>query len=378
MSDYQKFYEVAVRAYRELHQYPELDFELEKTVTVVKRVLGDFGIEYTEKYGKGSVVAEIGNGQKVLAFRADMDALPIEEKSDLNFSSKIKGRMHACGHDSHTAILLAVAGYLKGRESQLNCKVRFIFQPSEEGIESGAKMMLDNGVMEGVSQILATHCEPQMKAGEIGVCVGNYMAACMSIKITFFGKSAHATIPEEGIDAIAMANEAYLKIKEAVKKEAGNTRYIWSAGRFHGGQVNNVICDECYIGATFRFYDYEFALRVEEIIKDVCNAIAKEYGGKVDIDCKISTGAVVNDSKMVDYICEIAQKLGVSVNQHSSKMTSEDFGWYVKEKPGVLFRYGTYNEEMNNKEVLHNCGFKIYEPAMQTAIKIFAEYALNF
>lgn len=206
------FYAVSVR--RQLHKYPEIGFELEKTVKKVSEELNKIGIAYTYSYGKGSVVAEMGQGERMIALRADMDALPVEEKTDLPYKSKIPGQMHACGHDSHTAILLAVAKYLKENENKLNCKVRLIFQPSEEGQISGAKMMVDNGVCDGVDHIICTHCDNEMDIGKIGICYGNCMSACVPAAIRFIGKASHATVPQFGVDANAMAVEAYQKLKE--------------------------------------------------------------------------------------------------------------------------------------------------------------------
>ena len=178
-----EIYSRAVSVRRDLHTCPELGFDLVQTVAIVKAELDRYEIAYTEKYGKESVVADIGSGEKTLALRADMDALPVEEKTDLPYASKIRGRMHACGHDSHTAILLAVARYLKSVEDRLSCRVRLIFQPSEECAESGAKMLVENGVMEGVDHIICTHCENALECGKIGVCVGDYMAACVPLSI---------------------------------------------------------------------------------------------------------------------------------------------------------------------------------------------------
>ena len=172
-----ELFNYAVDIRRQLHQYPEIGFELEKTVKLVSEELDKIGMTYTYEYGKGSVVAELGQGDKMIALRADMDALPIEEKTDLPYKSKITGKMHACGHDSHTVVLLAVAKYLKINEDKLRCKVRLIFQPSEEGAISGAKMMVDNGVMDGVDHIICTHCENILEVGKIGVCSGNCMSA---------------------------------------------------------------------------------------------------------------------------------------------------------------------------------------------------------
>ena len=214
-----KLYEYARGIRRRIHEYPEVGFELDETVKLVSEELRQMGIEYTYAYGKGSVVAELGRGKRTLALRADMDALPIEEKTGLPYSSRIRGQMHACGHDAHTAILLAVARYLKENEEALPAKVRLIFQPSEEGAVSGARMMTERGVCDGVDRIISTHCDNDIESGNIGICYGDYMAACVPLTLRFIGKSSHATLPEHGVDAIAMANEAYLRMKKAVAEE---------------------------------------------------------------------------------------------------------------------------------------------------------------
>lgn len=372
-----KYYERAVKLYRELHQVPELGFDLEETVRIVRSELEDCGISYTEKYGKGSIVAEIGGGERCIALRADMDALPIEEKSGLEFSSMHKGVMHACGHDSHTAILLSVARFLKENERKLGFRVRLIFQPSEECAESGAKMMVENGVMDGVDHIVATHCDPSIKAGEIGVCEGEYMAACVPTRITFFGRSSHATIPEKGIDAIAMANKAYAELKAAVINEAKGTKYIWSVGRFEGGSAHNIICDRCEMDISFRFYDMDLAARMKKETERICRGIANEYGGDVAIDWHMSTGPVINSGEIVKAFKNSAQGAGIKTNGIAAVMTSEDFGWYLTKADGCLFRYGTGDEDFGSVHPLHSCNFKIYEPSMKTAIAAFGEYLMK-
>ena len=162
----------------ELHRIPELGFDLPRTVAVVKRELDQIGIDYTEQYGKGSIVAELNPEKKdfTIAIRADMDALAITEQSGVEYTSEIEGRMHACGHDAHTAILVGTAKALFEMKDEIACRVRFIFQPSEECPVSGAKMMIDNGVMDGVNVIICLHvCE--CNSGEIGICVGAHQAA---------------------------------------------------------------------------------------------------------------------------------------------------------------------------------------------------------
>lgn len=377
MKNIEVYYEKALELYKTLHEHAEVGFDLPETVKIVKKELDNLGIKYTEKYGKGSVVAEIGEGERIIALRADMDALPIEETSGVPFASKNKGMMHACGHDSHTAILLAVARYLKENENLLKVKVRLIFQPSEECAISGAKMLVDNGVMEGVSQILCTHCENEIDFGEIGVCAGDYMAACVPLKIIFYGKSSHATLPKHGIDAIAMANDAYIKLKAFVKENFEKDDYVWSVGRFSGGTAHNVICDRCEMDVSFRFFNVEHSKIIEKGVKKICEDIAERYGGKTQVLWEMSTGPVINDSEIIDKIRSIANKNLIKINQVKKRMSSEDFGWYLQKAKGAIFRYGTKNDECGCNTVAHTSSFKIYPEGMKTAITVFCDYVIN-
>ena len=372
--DYTKYYERAVELYRKLHSTAEVGFELDSTAYIVKEELSRLGIEYTEKYGRCSVVAEIGKGERCIALRADMDALPIEEKSGLPFSSKNKGKMHACGHDSHTAILLSVARVLKENEEKLGLRVRLIFQPSEEGAVSGAKMVVDAGVMEGVSEVISTHCENSMDVGKIGIRAGDYMAACIPATLKFFGKSTHAALPEFGIDAIAMAAEAYAEMKAAVAALAGGKKYIWSVGKFSGGEVHNVVADLCEMAISFRFYDTEFAEQAEREVRRICKEVAARYGGSFELDWKMSACAVHNNVEITEKFEKIMRESVFSVEEMPQKMSSEDFCWYLTKAPGMIFRFGTRNEEKGCTALAHRCDFKIDEVGMKTAISAFCEY----
>lgn len=373
-----ELFDYAVSIRRQLHKYPEIGFELENTVKLVSEELDKIGIAYTYEYGKGSVVAELGQGEKMIALRADMDALPVEEKTNVPFKSKIPGQMHACGHDSHTAVLLAVAGYLKENESKLNCKVRLIFQPSEEGAVSGAKMMVDNGVMDGVDHIICTHCETAIDTGKIGICYGDYMAACIPATITFLGKTSHAAAPQFGIDANAMAVEAYILLKKKLKHLAGDTHYIWNVGRIQGGYVHNVVSDKCEMDISFRFYDMDFAKRVEEKTREICNDISANYGGKVDVRWNMSTYPVYNNIELTTQFEYICKEAGLSVIPMSKKMSSEDFAHYLTKSPGMLFRFGTRNEETGCIAPAHRNDFCIDEKGMKSAIHAFCAYIMNF
>ena len=366
-----------VNVRRELHTCPEVGFELPLTAGIVCRELDAMGIVHTDRYGKYSVVAEIGEGEEILALRADMDALPIEEKTGLPYASKIKGAMHACGHDAHTAILLGVARYLKAHECELTKRVRFIFQPAEESAVSGARMMVENGVMNGVCEVISTHCDNSIPVGEAGLCRGDYMAACIPATLTFHGKSAHATLPEAGIDAIAMAVACYNRLQDMVKAEAGTRPFIWSVGKLCGGTAHNIICDTCSMDISFRFYDLAFAARVAENVREICADVARTFGGSIDILFDMSTGAVHNDVALCDAFEGELRQLGIRVNPLQAVMTSEDFGWYLTESCGLLFRFGTGNEVLGCTAALHTDTFRIDENGMKTAFLAFASHALK-
>ncbi|MBQ8311288.1 MAG: amidohydrolase [Clostridia bacterium] len=367
----------AVRIRRQLHEYPEVGFDLPRTVALVAAELDALGIPHTDRYGTCSIVADIGRGEKTIALRADMDALPVEEKTGLPYASKIPGKMHACGHDSHTALMLAVAKHLKSHEDELPVRVRLIFQPSEEGAISGAKMMVDNGVMDGVDHILCTHCENELDAGAIGVCYGDYMAACIPATIRFLGKSTHAALPHAGVDAIAMAVTAYCKFKEAIEREANGARYIWSVGRFSGGQVHNVVADRCEMDVSFRFYDMDLARRMEAEVRRICEEVAIQYGGETEIDWHMSTGAVYNTPMIVEAFERALATDGLPAQPIPQRMSSEDFGWYLERVPGMIFRFGTRNEALGCTATAHRSDFRIDERGMKNAIRAFCAYVLR-
>ena len=375
-----ELYDYAVDVYRRLHQIPEIGFDLPKTVAEVKKELEAMGIPYSEAYGQCSLVGYLGNKENVptLGLRADMDALPVQEQVDVPFASKTPGVMHACGHDSHTAILLTVAKMLKAQEAELPCNVRLFFQPSEEGAVSGAKMMVENGCLEGVDRVMCVHCEGAVPSGALGIQFGDAMAACVPMTLKFHGLSSHATLPEKGIDAIAMAVDSYGELKAMVKEEAGNRPYIWSVGVFQAGEVHNVIADLCTQKISFRFYDLEFAERVHKRTQQIIEDIAKRYGGRAELEWHMSCGPVYNDPEMAGQLQDIARQMDVPMVVLEPKRSSEDFSWFTSRVPGCLFRYGIYCPEDGCTATAHRPDFKIHEPAMEKAILAFVNFTLNF
>lgn len=375
----QEDFEYAVRIRREIHRHPELSFDLPKTVALVERELDAMGIEWTEQYAPGSVTAMLnpkGTGI-TLGLRADMDALPVEEKTGLPYASEEPGKMHACGHDSHTACLLTAARVLKRYEKQLPCRVKLIFQPSEECAQSGAYAMAENGVMDDVDYVIANHCDNGFESGKLGWHSGDFMAACDPITIDFFGKTAHATIPEQGIDTIAMGMEASAAMKSFVEAEAGSdTPHIFSVNYFHGGTAHNVIADRCTLKLTFRYYDMEFAGRVRSGCIEICNRIAERIGGHAEIDWNMSCAPLHNDEELTACFLESAKKVAELV-ERPSRMSSEDFSWFLLRKPGMLFRTGTRNEALGCTTEAHCNDFRLDESSFRLTVEAFVQFVLD-
>lgn len=240
-------------------------------------------------------------------------------------------------------------------------------------------MMVDNGCLEGVSACVCTHCEPTIPTGTIGIRSGSLMAACAPITLRFYGITSHATIPEKGVNAVAMAVESYTALKEMVKEEAGNRPYIWSVGKFAGGDVYNVIPDLCTQEISFRFYDDEFAERVHQRILEIIDDIAKRYGGRAELDWRVSTCSLHNDHQLVElFTYSIKDIEGLQIVEIPMKKSSEDFAWYTNERPGFLFRYGSRNEEKGCIYAPHRSDFKLDEEALRYPVLAFFNFLMNY
>ena len=371
-------YIVALR--RELHENPELGFELPRTVAIVKRELDKIGIEYTEKYGKSSIVAEMNSDKPfTIALRADMDALAITEETGVEYASKIDGQMHACGHDAHTAILVATAKALFEMRDKIECCVRFIFQPSEECPVSGAKMMVDNGVMEGVDVIVGLHvggCE----SGEIGVRAGAFMAASRPLKMEFFGKSTHAATPHQGHDALAAAVRAYTLIKMMLSTElSALERYICSIGKLNSGTAQNIIPGYAEMVGTIRTFSPE----VDKFIIDRIYGIAESIEREMQVECKITTclksPVVYNDPYTSELVRESAEKVVGKENtvEPEVRLGAEDFAFYGACAPAVFFRLGVHDEEKGFNCNAHNSNFMIDESMLHNGVRTFVQFVLD-
>ena len=375
-----KEYIIALR--REIHEYPEIGFDLPKTIAVVKRELDKLGIEYTEEYGKSSVVATINPDKKdfTIGIRADMDALLIQEKTDLPFKSKIDGQMHACGHDAHTAMLLGTAKALKAMEDKISCRVKLLFQPSEEGQQSGAELMVADGVMDDIDVIIGQHIENWLDVGTVGVCKGASMASSRTVKIQFFGKTAHATLPHSGVDALAAAVKTYNDIQFMLTREMNPfDRYVCSVGKLSAGTTQNVIADYAEMLISVRAYKNEVDEHIAKRIDQIAKNAADELSAKVEIESDLKCFVVYNNPYISELLLSSAGKIvgADNIAEMPIKMSSEDFSQYLTKKPGVFMRLGTRNEKKGCTTLPHNNDFLIDEDAFVYGSDTCVQFVLD-
>ena len=375
-----KEYILALR--HEIHEYPELEFDLPRTLAVVRRELDALGIPYTEQYGRSSIVGYLNPDCKdfTIGIRADMDALPLTEKTDLPYASKIPGAMHACGHDAHTAMLLGTAKALKALEKDLKCRVLLVFQACEEGSDSGAREMVKDGLMDEINLIIGMHIENWLEAGTVGVGEGACMAASHPIHIEFFGKTAHASLPQSGANALAMAVNTYTGIQTMLATRIDPfAKYICCVGQLTAGHTDNVIPDYAQMKISLRSYDTALESFIVENIRAIAENAAKVQGGTVKFHHETKALPVINHPVVRQAVLESAAKVVGERNiaPMPIKMSSEDFSFFVDKKPGAFIRLGTRNAAKGCVTLPHNNDFLLDEDALPIGSQVCVQFVLD-
>ena len=367
---------------RELHMYPELEFELPKTLALIRRELDAMGIPYTEDYGKSSIVAFLNPDCKgfSIALRADTDALPLTEKTGLPYASKHPGIMHACGHDAHTAMLLGTAKALKAVEAELACKVVLLFQACEEGEFSGAKLMVADGVADLADIFVGMHIENWLDVGTVGICPGVCMAASHPLHIEFFGKSAHATLPQSGVDALAMAVETYNGIMNLKATQINPfDQYVCTVGMLAAGTTDNVIPDYAQIKVSLRTYDTKLEAFIVENIRKIAEHAAQRRGGTIRFHEDTKALPLVNHEEVSRKVLASAARIvgEDKLVTMPKKLSSEDFSFYAAKKPGAFLRLGTRNPAKDCTTLPHNNDFMLDEDALEIGSRVFVQFVLD-
>ena len=373
MFDYAAY---ARRLRRELHQYPEIGFDLPRTLALVRRELEDMGIPYTEEYGRSGIVATI-NADKpfTIGIRADMDALPVTEATGLDYASRIEGQMHACGHDIHTAQLLALGRKLNDIRDSLRCCVKLIFTPAEEYITPGAKLMVEDGLMDGIDCAVACHVDPTLPVGQIALREGGINANSMGILTEFFGKSCHANIQQKGVDAIRMAVQAYMGMELMLAREVpSRAPAVLNVGTIHGGNTNNIVCDYVKMFLTTRTHSDELTALMERRIREICEATAQMCGGESKVTVTKLLPYVINHPDVTASLrTSAAAVLGEEcVHTAERSMGGEDFAFLSRVKPCAMFRLG-----VGDTTPLHSTTFCPDEGCFDTGIAVFTQFVLD-
>lgn len=367
---------------RKLHMYPEVGYELPKTLALLRQELEQMGVPYTEQFGKSSIVATV-NPEKshfTIGVRADMDALPIQEANDVPYKSQIQGKMHACGHDAHTAIALTALRKVWEMRNEISCCVKFLFQSGEECAPSGAMLMARDGVMEDIDCIVALHCNPSLDAGQIALSSGAINATSDGFLLDFYGKSTHAANQEEGVDAITMAVRAYTDITFMIAKEiAAKKPVIFNVGSIHGGEANNIICDHCSMFCTLRTQEDSVAEYILDKIRRIIEAVAATADGRAVLTPRKHYPIMFNNEILTRRLHAAAEKVVGAENMHPATrgMGGEDFSYFAMQKPGSMFRLGVRNREQGIVHGLHQDRFDLDEAALEIGVKVFLQFILD-
>ena len=380
----EKLYPEAVKMRRDFHRHPELGFKEVRTAKVVADYLRALNLEVTEGVGKTGVVAVLSGDQagKTVALRADMDALPIQEETGLDFASEIPGVMHACGHDGHTAMLLQVAKLLSSMKSRLKGRVKFIFQAAEELSHGGATLMCQEGAVDDVDAIFGLHIWPTLETGHIGVLSGPMMASADYGYVTVKGKTGHGSQPHKAVDACVVAAQAILGIQTVVSRQIDALDpAVISIGSISGGTAANVIADEVKFTFTVRALSKENREKVPVLVERTIKGITESAGATYEFNYDYCLPPVINDSKAVALVEEVGkQLLGEDKVIRLSKpvMGSEDFSFFQEKVPGAYFFLGGKNEEKGIVPLAHNSKYNFDEDAMLTGISMMAAIAHKF
>lgn len=381
-----KYFKQIVDIRRHLHQYPELSFNEFETAKYIASLLKKWGVEYTSGIAKTGIVCLIKGKnpqKKTIALRADIDALPIEEKNNVSYKSKNKGVMHACGHDAHTASLLGTILILNDLKTEFEGTAKFIFQPAEEKLPGGAKLMIDEGVLKNPEPeiVIGQHVYPELPAGKIGFKSGAYMASSDEIYITIKGKGGHGAMPSKINDTVLIASQIIVAMQQITSKFAPTGMpTVLSFGKMIANGATNVIPDKVYIEGTFRTMDEQWRAKAHKKIKEIATGIAKSMGANAEIDIKIGYPVLMNDDTVTQKAAKAAKQfLGENnVVDLDFRMTSEDFAYYSQLKPSVFYRLGISSDDTKKCSPLHSPHFNINEQALETGMGTMAILALQF
>ena len=368
---------------RELHEHPELMYEEFKTSELIRRELDKLEISYKHPIAETGVLASIGNGNgPCVALRADMDALPIHEETDVSFKSKIDGKMHACGHDCHVSMLLGAARLLKEKEDQINGTVKLLFQPAEEG-GAGGKLMREEGALKNpaVERIFGLHVWPQLPSGQIGSREGTFLAATSSLNLTVKGVGGHAAVPQLTKDPVLTSARIITNLQSIVSRELDPLDSgVVSITVINGGNASNVIPSDVIVKGTLRSLTMDGLRELQKRVKEIAEGIAQTHGCEAIVEYVGNDyPPTVNDSDMWKF----AKGIGIdllgdeNVSDLDAVMGGEDFAYYTEKVKGCFVVLGMNNPDIDATYSVHHPMFKADEDALHIGTALHTIFALK-
>ncbi|MGK7921696.1 MAG: M20 family metallopeptidase [Trichodesmium sp.] len=368
---------------RHIHSHPELSGQEYQTAIYITGVLSSCGLHVREGIGKTGVVGELKgdtNHPQWLAIRTDMDALPITERTNLDFASRNTGIMHACGHDVHTTVGLGAAMVLSELGEPLPGNVRFLFQPAEE-IAQGAKWMIQDGALENVEAILGVHTYPSIPAGCLGIRHGILTAAADDLELTIIGESGHGARPHEATDAIWIASQVITNLQQAISRTHNPLRpVVLTIGKISGGRAPNVIADQVQMWGTVRSLHPDTHKILPGWIENIVANVCQSYGAKYELNYRQGVPSVQNDPGLTQLVESVALEAwgsdGVQILPEPS-LGAEDFSVYLEKVPGMMFRLGVGHKDKHNYP-LHHPQFEVDESAIVTCVVTLAYAAYKY
>ncbi|MFT7611357.1 MAG: amidohydrolase [Parvicellaceae bacterium] len=373
---------IAIR--RHIHKHPELSFEEYETSKFIQSKLTEWGIEFENGFVNTGIVAHIrGNNpdSKVIALRADMDALPIQEENEFEFASVNKGVMHACGHDVHSSSLLGVIKILDGLKTEFEGTVKCVFQPAEEILPGGASLMIKEGALENPKPetIFGQHVYPDLPAGKVGMKPGMYMASTDELHVKVIGKGGHAALPHTFVDPVLISAHILVALQQIVSRHARpDIPSVLSFGKVEAKGSTNVIPDEVHMAGTFRTFNEKWRAEAKTKMVKMAETIAESMGGKCEFEARKGYPFLVNDVEATAFAKQaaidfIGEENVVDLNL---RMTGEDFAYYTQMMPGCFYRLGTAHPG-SKAAGLHTSKFNVDESSIELGMGLMAWIAIK-
>lgn len=372
---------------RDLHEHPELAFEEVRTSGIVAQRLQRLGLEVQTGVAQTGVIGYLRGGAskpgaKTIAIRADMDALPIYELNEIEYRSQTDGKMHACGHDGHTSILLAVADILTKRKDELAGNVKFVFQPAEEKV-GGAEPMVKEGAMNGVDGVIGLHLISGYELGRVGVRAGAVFASADKVVLTVHGKGGHAAMPETTVDPIVIAAYILTALQPLISRETSPfSPAVITIGEIKAGTAFNIIPETAVMHGTMRAFSKEHRAKLLRRIREVAIGVASAMGGSCDVELGDGCPPCVNDVGMTELVYNAAVasvgEKDVDTSEEVMSSASDDMACFLEAVPGCYFVVGASDTAKGESYPHHHPRFNIDEDALPVAVEVLSRAAMDF